>query len=45
MKLVFGETISELPSYIKHNTLSIYQVLILNLPRNGEENVKEVNII
>lgn len=42
---MFGETISELPGYSKRNTaLRIYQMLILNLPSNGEENLKEVTI-
>lgn len=42
---MFGETISELPGYSKRNTaLRIYQMLILNLHSNGEENLKEVTI-
>lgn len=42
---MFGETISELPGYFKRNAaLRIYQMLILNLPSNGEENLKEVTI-
>lgn len=42
---MFGETISELPGYFKRNAaLRIYQMLILNLLSNSEENLKEVTI-